>query len=206
MAGRGSADRRLLWLRRSGPTSWSASMAPTGIAWDPLAHLSLTTTAMGGAARLVDQVAHRYAGGRWFATGGGGYAVYRVVPRVWALTWLAAAHRPVPERLPDGWWVRWEGDAARWDDSPMPESFEDQLTAGGRGRGVRRGSAGEANGRPCKNRHGAGLAGRRRTPGMVAARRPLLKSHRVAPRRRQKRRRPAGEATPRPRPRARLRP
>ena len=51
-------------------------------AWDPLAHLRVTTTAMGEAARLVDAVAHRYAGGRWLATGGGGYDAYRVVPRI----------------------------------------------------------------------------------------------------------------------------
>ena len=39
-------------------------------AWDPLAHLRVTTTAMGEAARLVDRVAHRHArrtlaGDRW---------------------------------------------------------------------------------------------------------------------------------------------
>src|SRR5436309_6133871 len=65
-------------------------------AWDPLAHLRNTTTAMGAAARLVDLVAHRYTGGRWLATGGGGYDVYRVVPRSWSLVWLAGAHREVP--------------------------------------------------------------------------------------------------------------
>ena len=31
-------------------------------AWDPLAHLNVTTTAHGAAARLVDTIAHRYAG------------------------------------------------------------------------------------------------------------------------------------------------
>src|SRR5687768_9812328 len=36
-------------------------------AWDPLAHLNVTTTAHGSAARLVDAIAHRYAGGRWLA-------------------------------------------------------------------------------------------------------------------------------------------
>ena len=50
-------------------------------AWDPLAHLRVTTTAMGEAARLVDRLAHGSAGGRWLATGGGGYDAYRVVPR-----------------------------------------------------------------------------------------------------------------------------
>ena len=58
-------------------------------AWDPLAHLLVTTTAMGEAARLVDSLAHRFAGGRWLATGGGGYDAYRVVPRTWSLVWLA---------------------------------------------------------------------------------------------------------------------
>ena len=71
-------------------------------AWDPLAHLRVTTTAMGEAARLVDEVAHRWAGGRWLATGGGGYDAYRVVPRAWALTWLAGAHREAPAETPDG--------------------------------------------------------------------------------------------------------
>ena len=72
-------------------------------AWDPLAHLQVTTTAMGEAARLVDRVAHRWAGGRWLATGGGGYDAYRVVPRAWALTWLAGAHRDAPAETPPEW-------------------------------------------------------------------------------------------------------
>ncbi len=95
--------------------------------WDPLAHLALTTTAMGEAARLVDAVAHRFAGGRWLATGGGGYSVYRVVPRAWALTWLAGAHREIPfgGRLPADWVERWSGIAARWEDAPLPATFED---------------------------------------------------------------------------------
>ncbi len=66
-------------------------------AWDPLAHLRVTTAGMAEAARLVDAVAHRWADGRWLATGGGGYDAYRVVPRTWALTWLAGAHLDPPE-------------------------------------------------------------------------------------------------------------
>ena len=108
-----------------GPDVIVSQHGADGHVWDPLAHLSLTTTAIGEAARLVDRVAHRYAGGRWFATGGGGYSIYRVVPRVWALTWLAMAHREVPGPVPAEWRARWEGDAARWDDAPLPEGFED---------------------------------------------------------------------------------
>ncbi len=99
-------------------------------ALDPLAHLRVTTTAMGAAARLVDAVAHRHARGRWLATGGGGYDVYRVVPRAWALTWLAAAHRPVPAAIDPGWRERWAREAVRYDQAPLPTSFEDPPNAG----------------------------------------------------------------------------
>ncbi|MFI5259029.1 MAG: hypothetical protein ACHQ01_05400, partial [Candidatus Limnocylindrales bacterium] len=108
-----------------GPDIVVSQHGADGHAWDPLAHLSLTTTAMGEAARLVDRLAHRYCGGRWLATGGGGYAIYRVVPRVWALTWLAGAHRELPGSLPADWRARWDGEAARWGDWPLPERFED---------------------------------------------------------------------------------
>ncbi len=99
-------------------------------AWDPLAHLRNTTTAMGEAARLVDSVAHREAGGRWLATGGGGYGVYAVVPRSWSLVWLAAAHREAPDRLPGSWRDRWAGEAARYGTPSLPTTFTDPPNAG----------------------------------------------------------------------------
>lgn len=99
-------------------------------AWDPLAHLRVTTTAMGAAARLVDELAHRHAGGRWLATGGGGYDAYRVVPRAWSLVWLAGAHRHVPEATAAGWRDRWATEAGRYGQAPLPESFEDPPNAG----------------------------------------------------------------------------
>ena len=109
-----------------GPDLIVSQHGADGHVWDPLAHLSLTTTAMGEAARLVDRLAHRYAGGRWFATGGGGYAIYRVVPRAWALTWLAATHREAPRLLPEAWRQRWAGEASSWGDDPLPLRFEDE--------------------------------------------------------------------------------
>jgi acetoin utilization protein AcuC len=97
--------------------------------WDPLAHLRNTTTAMGAAARLVHDLAHEHASGRWLATGGGGYDVYRVVPRTWALVWLAAAHRDAPDATPQEWRERWSADAERFGQAPMPETFVDPPTA-----------------------------------------------------------------------------
>src|SRR5262245_39979832 len=99
-------------------------------ALDPLAHLNVTTTAMGKAARLVDTIAHQHAGGRWLATGGGGYDVYRVVPRAWAHVWLAANHAPVPEATPAAWRERWAEDADRYGQAPLPETFDDPPNAG----------------------------------------------------------------------------
>jgi acetoin utilization protein AcuC len=105
-------------------------------AFDPLAHLRITTTAMGAAARLIDGLAHRHAGGRWLSTGGGGYDVYRVVPRTWALVWLAAAHREVPDGIPQAWRERWEADAEHYGQAPIPTTFEDEPNAGVRRSGV----------------------------------------------------------------------
>jgi acetoin utilization protein AcuC len=99
-------------------------------AWDPLAHLHVTTTAMGEAARLVDVLAHRSAAGRWLATGGGGYDAYRVVPRAWSLVWLAGAHRDVPEVTPPVWRERWKAAAEAFGTPGMPERFADAPNAG----------------------------------------------------------------------------
>jgi acetoin utilization protein AcuC len=99
-------------------------------AWDPLAHLRNTTTSMGVAARLVDEIAHRFATGRWLSTGGGGYGVYNVVPRSWAHVWLAVAHREAPDRLPGEWRDRWKDEAASYGVRSLPEGFDDPPNAG----------------------------------------------------------------------------
>jgi acetoin utilization protein AcuC len=83
---------------------------------------------MGAAARLVHELAHEHAGGRWLSTGGGGYDVYRVVPRSWSLVWLAAAHRVVPPETPEAWRERWAAVAQRFGQAPLPRTFEDPPT------------------------------------------------------------------------------
>lgn len=94
--------------------------------YDPLAHLRLTTDAYLRATRLLDEVAHRWCEGRWVATGGGGYDAYRVVPRSWGLVWLAQAHVEPPEHLPEEWRARWETEAQRHGQYPLPERFVDE--------------------------------------------------------------------------------
>ena len=52
---------------------------------DPLANLGLTMPAYPPMAALLHRVAHDHAGGRWVATGGGGYQAETVVPKVWTM-------------------------------------------------------------------------------------------------------------------------
>jgi acetoin utilization protein AcuC len=72
---------------------------------DPLAHLQLTTATYRAVARELHALAHQAAGGRWVATGGGGYQWARVVPRAWTLAFaeMVGALDELPDDLPEGW-------------------------------------------------------------------------------------------------------
>src|SRR5579885_753989 len=76
-------------------------------AWDPLTHLSLTMQGIQAQMKLAHQLAHTYCQGRWVALGGGGYDLYRVVPRAWAMLWAEMSGQPLPEQLPEEWIARW---------------------------------------------------------------------------------------------------
>ena len=94
-------------------------------ALDPLAHLQVTTWSYARACDLIDRIAHDRCEGRWLATGGGGYDAFRVVPRSWAIVWLAQAHEAVPASMPPEWRDRWAGSAAAFGQVPLPEPFID---------------------------------------------------------------------------------
>jgi acetoin utilization protein AcuC len=70
---------------------------------DPLAQLGLTTAAYRETARALHALAHEAAGGRWVATGGGGYQWARVVPRAWTIYFAEMAGVEVPDRIPEAW-------------------------------------------------------------------------------------------------------
>ena len=76
-------------------------------AWDPLTHLSLTTRGIQAQIELAHRLAHTYCQGRWLALGGGGYDLYRVVPRAWGMLWATMSGQALPEQLPDAWIARW---------------------------------------------------------------------------------------------------
>ena len=70
---------------------------------DPLAHLGLTTSAYAELAGRHHDLAHTVAGGRWLATGGGGYQWAEVVPRAWCSYLAEMVGGKLPERLPDAY-------------------------------------------------------------------------------------------------------
>ena len=72
-------------------------------ATDPLAQLRLTTRSYRECAQELHALAHRAAGGRWVATGGGGYQWARVVPRAWTLAFaeMSGGLADLPDQLPE---------------------------------------------------------------------------------------------------------
>lgn len=77
-------------------------------AWDPLTHLSLSMRGIQAQVKATHKLAHEYCNGRWVALGGGGYDLYRVVPRAWSMVWAEMSEQQVPEKLPEEWVTRWQ--------------------------------------------------------------------------------------------------
>ena len=86
---------------------------------DPLTHLRCTTRMFEETLRVTREVAETYCQGRIIATGGGGYAIWQVVPRAWTLVWAALSGQRVENALPREWIERWQGLA--------PEMLPDRL-------------------------------------------------------------------------------
>ena len=61
---------------------------------DPLAHIAASTRIWPRVGRLFHELAHELCDGRWLALGGGGYAIYEVVPRAWTLLFAEMVERP----------------------------------------------------------------------------------------------------------------
>jgi acetoin utilization protein AcuC len=80
--------------------------------YDPLTHLSATMRIYREIPRTVHQLAHELCDGRWIAVGGGGYDMWRVVPRAW--TWLWAEMNdcaPEEAAIPAEWLKRWQPES-----------------------------------------------------------------------------------------------
>jgi acetoin utilization protein AcuC len=70
---------------------------------DPLAHLATTVQGQAAAHAALHALAHELCGGRWIATGGGGYALVDVVPRAWTAALAEMTGAPVSGATPADW-------------------------------------------------------------------------------------------------------
>ncbi len=72
---------------------------------DPLAHLELSVDGQRAAHQALRELAEQTAAGRWLALGGGGYSLFRVVPRSWTHLVATVLDRDVDPRtpLPEDW-------------------------------------------------------------------------------------------------------
>ncbi|WP_041090943.1 acetoin utilization protein AcuC [Jeotgalibacillus soli] len=89
---------------------------------DPLTHLSSTINIYREIPKLAHKLAHEYCEGRWIAVGGGGYDIWRVVPRAWSHIWMEMTNFQLTDlKLPKEWLERWQPE------SPVPliETWDD---------------------------------------------------------------------------------
>ena len=72
---------------------------------DPLAELSLSVDGHRAIYQALRELAETYAGGKWLALGGGGYSLFRVVPRSWTHLLATVLDRDVPvdRGIPADW-------------------------------------------------------------------------------------------------------
>lgn len=103
--------------------------------FDPLTHLSSSIKIYKEIPRLAHELAHEYCEGKWIAVGGGGYDIWRVVPRAWALLWLEMTENSnCYGSLPTEWIDKWQEKAPvklplQWEDPedlypPIPRKAE----------------------------------------------------------------------------------
>jgi len=81
-------------LRRFQPTVLVTQDGCDSHHLDPLAHLANTTRIWPRVGQVFHELAHELCEGRWLALGGGGYAIYEVVPRAWTLLFAEMVERP----------------------------------------------------------------------------------------------------------------
>jgi acetoin utilization protein AcuC len=90
---------------------------------DPLAHLGLTVDGQRASYQALHDLAHRHAGGRWLAVGGGGYELAQVVPRAWTHLLAEAAGAPIAPSTPVP--ESWRDYVARRYDLSAPQLMTD---------------------------------------------------------------------------------
>ncbi len=89
--------------------------------FDPLADLALTVPGYQEMFKRIVQYADGFTNGRIVATGGGGYATWTAVPRVWASLYAALSARELAFQLPKTWLEQWQPHSSE----ALPETLND---------------------------------------------------------------------------------
>jgi acetoin utilization protein AcuC len=98
-------------------------------AFDPLSHAHCSMEIYKAMPQLIHRMAHQWCEGRWVALGGGGYDIWRVVPRAWSLLWLEMNDHPLCQELerdsliplPPAWIDKWQS----FSEHPLPKTWLD---------------------------------------------------------------------------------
>src|SRR5690625_193529 len=85
------------------PTSLSLNTVPTPTGWIRFPNLCISTDTLTQAARTIRNLADELSDGKWVALGGGGYAIWQVVPRTWSLVWAVMNDQDPTGALPQSW-------------------------------------------------------------------------------------------------------
>jgi len=102
-------------------------------AYDPLSHTHCSMRIYQAMPAIIHRLAHEWTGGKWVAVGGGGYDVWRVVPRAWSLVWLEMTDHPIAaklahsganEALPAEWLEQWKDLSP----DPLPDHWLDDTS------------------------------------------------------------------------------
>ncbi|RDW16373.1 acetoin utilization protein AcuC [Oceanobacillus arenosus] len=94
--------------------------------YDPLTHLCGTMEIYERIPALAHELAHIYCDGKWIALGGGGYDIWRVVPRAWAQIWnVMKVDQIATGDLPMAWLEKWQQKSPL----PLPHHWHDSNDA-----------------------------------------------------------------------------
>jgi acetoin utilization protein AcuC len=89
--------------------------------FDPLADLALTMPGYQALFKRIVQYAEAFSNGRIVATGGGGYATWTAVPRVWGSLYAALSAQKLEHQLPKDWLTQWQPHSSE----PLPTTLDD---------------------------------------------------------------------------------
>ncbi|AVP37320.1 acetoin utilization protein AcuC [Staphylococcus felis] len=92
---------------------------------DPLTHMHCNLNTLYQIPYIVTDIAEKYCEGRQIMLGGGGYNIWRVVPRAWSHLFLSLIHHPpLKGKLSSQWLNKWK----QYSPVHIPEYWEEQFT------------------------------------------------------------------------------